>query len=104
MPYCTVLSTVPSKAEGVKLLRLLLKKKLVACGNLVGGVESHFWWKGKIDSASETLLLLKTESSRAAKVLKAIKESHPYEVPEILVLPVLKGSPSYLKWISDSLK
>lgn len=86
------------------MLRLLLEKKLVACGNLIPGVESHYWWQGKIDSAREVLLLLKTKNSRSNAVVKMIRKNHSYDVPEVIVLPVSSGNPAYLKWISDSLR
>lgn len=104
MSYCTIFTTVPSREDGVELARLLLEKKLAACANLLNGVESYFWWKGKIDSAHEGLLILKTETDKSKLAIATLKRHHPYDVPEIIVLPIEDGHPPYLKWISESLK
>lgn len=104
MAYCVILSTVASREEGANLLRLLLEKKLIACGNLVPGVESHYWWQGKIESAAEELIVIKTELAKADAVVETLRKNHSYEVPEAVVLPITSGNPTYLKWISDSLR
>lgn len=104
MPYCTIFTTVPSREDGVKLARLLVAKKLAACANLLNGVESYFWWKKKIETAYECLLIFKTEAAKSKPAISTLKKLHPYQVPEIIVLPIVDGYPPYLKWISDSLK
>jgi periplasmic divalent cation tolerance protein len=72
---------------------------LVACANIIFGVESRFWWKGRINKAKETLLILKTRRENFKRVEKEIKRIHSYEVPEIIALPIVAGSKSYLEWL-----
>lgn len=100
--FLVVLSTCASKSEGRDIIKILLKKRLVACGNIVSGVESKFWWKKKIEMARETLLVLKTERGKFKKLEDEISRLHSYDMPEIIALPVIKGSDKYLNWVSDS--
>jgi len=97
--FVIIFVTCASRKEAEKIVGTLLKKRLAACGNIVGGVESKFWWKGKIDSAKETLLILKTKASKFKAVEKEVKRLHSYDVPEIIALPIIAGSGEYLKWI-----
>ena len=94
-----VLVTFKNIAEARAITKQLLKKHLVACCNLVSGVESSFWWEGKIQREREALAILKTKKSKFDSVMREVKARHSYQVPEILALPVLKGNHSYLRWI-----
>jgi len=76
--------------------------KLIACANIVGGIESLFWWEGKIDSAKEVLLVMKTKKVLFKKLEAKVKALHSYKTPEIIALPVTAGSSAYLKWIDNS--
>jgi periplasmic divalent cation tolerance protein len=69
--------------------------------NILGGVKSRYWWKGKIEEDDEALLLLKTDASRVPKVIAALGELHPYDTPELLSLPVESGAEAYLRWVSE---
>ena len=80
----------------------LLEKKLIACANIVEGVQSVFWWQGKIDQAKETLIILKSKRSLFKKIVKTVKAYHSYEVPEVIALPIVDGNPDYLRWIDES--
>ncbi len=102
--YVTILVTTKDKKEAQQIAKGLLSAKLIACANMIEGVQSMFWWEGKIDSAKETLLVLKTKQSSFKKVEAKVRLLHSYKVPEIIALPVLAGSTDYLKWIEDSLK
>jgi periplasmic divalent cation tolerance protein len=102
--YCIVIITCPSKKEAVKVKCLLLDNRLVAGVNLIGGVGSFFWWKGKVDSASEVMLLAKTTRAKFKKIIACVTEVHPYDTPEIIAVPIIDGNKSYLAWIDDSLK
>jgi len=95
------ITTPQDKAE--KLSRKLVEEKLAACVNIVKEVDSIYWWEGKIEKDSESLLIMKTELGLLGKLVKRVKELHPYDVPEIIALPIIGGNPDYLKWISDSL-
>jgi periplasmic divalent cation tolerance protein len=99
-----VLTTVGSKAEGEKLAGLLVEKRLVACATILPGALSIYRWKDVVEKAGECLIVMKTKS-RAAPALEAeISRAHPYEVPEILSLPVSGGSPSYLAWLDSAVR
>ena len=100
--YIVVLATVGSKEEAQKIARGLLEEKLAACVNIIDGVESHFWWQGKIDSAKEALLVIKTKKELFNKLAKKVKSLHSYSVPEIIALPIVTGNTEYLNWINDS--
>jgi len=101
--FVIILVTCASKKEARLIADALLKKRLIACANIVGCVESKFWWKGKVEKAHEAMLMLKTKEDRFSDVGKAIKRIHSYDVPEIIAVPVVAGSSGYLKWISNSL-
>lgn len=100
--HIVVFVTVSSKEEAQKITQGLLQEKLVACGNSIEGVESHFWWQGTIDQAKETLLIFKTRKALFPKVVRKVKSLHSYEVPEIIALPVVGGNKQYLDWIDES--
>jgi len=80
----------------------LIKAKLAACVNIVSGVKSIFWWQGKVDSAKEALLIVKTKKSLLNRLVKTVKKLHSYDVPEIIALPIIGGNKEYLKWLNDS--
>jgi periplasmic divalent cation tolerance protein len=77
-------------------------RKKAACVNIVPRVDSLFRWKGKIDSARESLLLVKTKSSLLSEIIGLVKQAHSYEVPEIIALPIIAGSEEYLKWLDKA--
>jgi periplasmic divalent cation tolerance protein len=100
-----VLVTCASRAEARKIARLAVAAKLAACANLVSApVESIYRWKGKVESAKEFLLVIKTTRARFPALREAILRAHSYDVPEIIALPVAAGSKNYLAWIADSVK
>ncbi len=100
MKYCCIVSAVPNIKEARRLAGLLLAQKIAACIQLVPGMESHYCWKGKQERSKEVLLLIKTRTSLYVEVEKTILKHHSYEVPEIICLPIQKGSPSFLKWVA----
>jgi len=102
--YTVILVTVASKMEGKRIAQELLKKKLVACVNIAGEVESLFWWKGKIDRAKEYLLVIKSKRPKLQKIIQAVRSLHSYEVPEIICLPIIAGYKPYLNWINESIR
>lgn len=98
-----VLTTTSSAREARKLARVLLAKRAVACATLIGGVESQYWWKGKIERSGESLLLLKTGARALSSLKKLLAKHHAYQVPEFLALRVDDGLSSYLAWMADVL-
>jgi periplasmic divalent cation tolerance protein len=97
-----VLITAGSEEEARRIAKLLVKKKKAACVNIVPEVDSHFRWKGKLDSARESLLLAKTRASLFPEIINLVKEIHSYEVPEIIALPMIGGSKEYLRWLDSA--
>lgn len=77
----------------------LLKKRLAACGNIISGVESKFWWKGRADTAREVLIILKARQENFEKIEIEIKRIHSYEVPEIIAISIVAGNKEYLNWL-----
>jgi periplasmic divalent cation tolerance protein len=94
-----VLITTSSEEEAHKIAESLVNGKKAACVNIVPRVDSLFWWKDKLDSARESLLLVKTKASLFPEIISLVKEIHSYEVPEIIALPIIAGSEDYLKWL-----
>jgi periplasmic divalent cation tolerance protein len=102
--YLIVLITVPNQAEAEKVARSLLEQRLAACVNIVPQVQSLYWWQGAIQQDDELLLVVKTRTSFFEnRVIPAVRAVHPYEVPEIIALPILMGSPGYLDWLDESM-
>jgi periplasmic divalent cation tolerance protein len=97
-----ILITAGSEEEAHKIASLLVNKRKAACVNIVPGVHSLFRWKGKVDSARESLLLIKTRASLLSGIISLVKEIHSYEVPEIVALPIVGGSEDYLKWLDGA--
>ena len=104
MSYLIVFVTASSREEAVKIVRTLLEERLIACGNIVDSVSSFFWWKGEIEEEKEVLVIMKSHEKLFKKLSKRVTELHSYDVPEILALPIVDGSPSYLDWLKGCLE
>ena len=100
-----VLVTCPTLPEARKISRSLLQKHLAACVNIqISPVESIYRWKGKIETASEHLLIIKTTARRLKSLEREVRRLHSYDTPEFLVLSISSGSKAYLRWLSASCK
>ena len=99
--FAVVLVAAPNLKTARALARAALKAQLVACASLIPKIESHYWWRGKVESGAEVLLLIKTTRSKLAALERLIVAMHPYETPEILALPLSSGSQKYLRWLAD---
>lgn len=97
-----VLSTFPDADTARRAARVLVEERLAACVNLLPQVESVYRWKGAIETASETVALIKTNSWKYQPLESRIRELHPYEVPEIISLRIDSGLTEYLRWIDES--
>ena len=97
--YCVILTAVASRSAAEELARLLVTRRLAACVQITP-VTSYYVWNDQLHDDAEHLLLIKTAASRYAEIEAAILENHSYEVPEIVQLPIEKGLPAYLEWIS----
>lgn len=95
-----VLVTVPHEAAGKELALRLVEDRLVACGNILPGLTSVYRWDGEVQQEPETLVLFKTTEDRLPALKVRVAELHPYEVPELLALPVIDGHPPYLQWVT----
>ena len=93
-----VLVTIP-KAKAKAMTKLLLKKRVCACVNIISNVESFFWWQGKLNAAKEALLIIKTKKSLFSKVKGVIKANHPYKVAEIIGFEIDKINSEYSRWL-----
>lgn len=102
--YLIVLVTTTDKQEAEKLVRRLLDEKLLACANIISSVSSYFQWSGKIAKADECLVLMKSRKDLFEKLAETVKSLHSYEVPEILALPIINGSKTYMDWLESCLK
>lgn len=100
--FVVVLTTVANEDHAVRLAQALLTMRLVACVNIIPGVRSLYRFKGVLEDEREHLLVMKTAAERYEELAAAIARLHPYEVPEILALPVARGSENYLSWVSES--
>ena len=100
-----VLVTCGSRKEARRIARALVERRLAACVNEIGApVTSVYRWKGKVETAKEFLLAIKTTKKRFPALREAVRELHSYEVPEIIALPIAEGSRAYLDWIAESVK
>ncbi|MBS7251891.1 MAG: divalent-cation tolerance protein CutA [Candidatus Freyarchaeota archaeon] len=102
--YIQVFTTTEKREHGEKIARILVEKRLAGCVQIVGPVQSTYWWKGKVETSEEWLCLIKSEKSLFNELEKAIKEVHPYETPEIIAIPIVEGSKKYLEWLKSELK
>ena len=98
--FAIVLVTAPELKTARRLAKAALSARLIACANLVPKIESHYRWRGKIESSAEVLLILKTRKSKLTALEKLVVARHPYDTPEFLVLPPSAGNKKYLDWLS----
>jgi periplasmic divalent cation tolerance protein len=96
-----ILVTASSEAEAEKIAGLLLEKRKAACVSVIPRVNSRFWWQGKLDSARESLLIIKTRAALVPEITDAVKKAHSYTVPEVVALPIVGGNKDYLDWIDQ---
>jgi periplasmic divalent cation tolerance protein len=99
--FRVVLVTTPDLKTARRLARAALHQRLAACANLMPGLESHYWWRGKIESSREVLLLFKTRAARLRKLEQLILAEHPYDTPEFVVLQLTAGTERYLAWLTQ---
>lgn len=97
--YIVVFITTEAGEEAALISKVLLEQRKAACINIIDGVNSMYWWQGKIDSSHESLLMIKTRISLLQDIIQMVKEIHTNDVPEIIVLPIVGGSHDYLDWV-----
>jgi periplasmic divalent cation tolerance protein len=101
--YIQVVTTTETKADAQAIARALIEKRLAGCVQIIGPIKSTYWWQGEIETAEEWLCVIKSKQDLYEELEEAIREVHPYEVPEILAVPVIAGSKDYLRWLDDEL-
>ena len=100
--YLVALSTCPDAATADKIARALVERRLAACVNILPGLRSFYTWKGACESAEEHLLIIKTLAGVYPDLEQALRTLHPYELPEIIAVPLAAGLPDYLAWIQEN--
>lgn len=100
--HCIVLCTAPDPATAESLAQAVVAARLAACVNLIPGMRSIYRWQGAVHADNETLLLIKTRKDRFAALSAALRERHPYELPEIIAVPLSDGLPAYLAWVDQN--
>lgn len=102
--YIQITTTTETKEQAQKIAQYLVETKLAACVQITSPITSIYRWKGKVETANEWLCLIKTREELFEQVEAAIKKMHSYETPEIIAVPIVKGSKEYLTWIDDELR
>lgn len=97
--YVLVFSTCPDGHTAERIATFLIESKLAACVNIVGGIRSIYWWQDGVQQDDENLLIIKTHVDRYSAVEEAITQQHPYELPEVVQVPIHAGLERYLAWI-----
>jgi periplasmic divalent cation tolerance protein len=102
--YIQLFTTTEEKDDAERISREIVEKRLAACVQVVGPITSTYWWEEEIQKTEEWLCIMKTRSDLYHELEKAIRSIHPYEVPEIVALPIVSGSQSYLDWLEQEIK
>ena len=102
MEYCIINCTAKDKEEALKISRILVQKKLIACSNIIPSLTSVYIWNGQVNEENEVLMIMKTKTELFDKVKEEILKLHSYDVPEIIAVPIIKGSEEYLGWINEN--
>jgi uncharacterized protein involved in tolerance to divalent cations len=103
-PCQIALVTAPNRKVARQLAQAALKARVAACANLIPGVESHYWWRGKMEKSAEILIIFKTTKRHLAALETVILDIHPYDTPEFVVLALTAGNERYLQWLQASVK
>jgi periplasmic divalent cation tolerance protein len=102
MESLLALSTFPDQEVARAVVRALVEKRLIACGNILPGIDSIYRWKGEIESSSETLVLFKLPASNYDAFERELRSLHPYDLPELIAFPIERGSTDYLQWLAEN--
>jgi periplasmic divalent cation tolerance protein len=102
--YVHVFTTTWKREDAEKVARILVQKRLAGCVQIIGPIQSTYWWKNRKELAEEWLCLIKSEKSLYKELEQTIKETHAYETPEITAVPIVAGSKEYIEWLGHELK
>ena len=101
MRFLWIYVTAGSREEATTIGREVVGARLAACANVVGGMESIYWWEGEIQEDEEVVLIFKTRETLLAELIEKVKSLHSYDTPCVVALPILDGHPDYLQWLAD---
>ena len=101
LKYVQIFTTTPNKKLAKKIAETLLEKKLAACIQILGPIDSTYRWKGKLANSKEYLCLIKSKQNQAGAIFRQLKKLHTYDVPEFIVTPISGGNKEYLRWIDS---
>jgi periplasmic divalent cation tolerance protein len=101
--YIQVMTTTGNRSDAQRIAQVLVEQHLAACVQIIGPILSTYWWDDKLEQNEEFLCLIKTEVAMFDRVAAAISDVHPYDVPEILAIPVVRGNEAYLSWLSGGI-
>ena len=101
-PHVLVLTTLPADADATAFATALVEGRLAACVNLLAPMQSVYRWQGQIEQDTERQLIVKTARDRVDALWQRVREMHPYDVPEFVVLPIVDGNEAYLRWLGES--
>jgi periplasmic divalent cation tolerance protein len=87
--------------EARAMARKLVEERLAACANIIPQIESFFWWEEKVQEDKESLIILKTSQSQVERLITYVRDNHPYDVPEVITLPLAEGLPDYIDWVIE---
>src|SRR2546430_12470513 len=96
------LSTFPDRETAQRITNQLVTEKLAACANILPQIESIYHWKGKLETGNETLVFFKLSEDRQSDFQNKLRSLHPYEIPEIIFVPITSGLPEYLRWVAEN--
>lgn len=102
--HLMVITTVGNESDALRVAKSLVERRLVACVNVSAQVRSFYSWKGSLEDEAEHMLFMKTRDERFQELEKALGEIHPYDVPELIAVPIEKGSAAYLGWVDENVK
>jgi periplasmic divalent cation tolerance protein len=104
MDTLLVITNLPDRAGAERLARILVERRLAACVNVLASCHSVYHWKGAVETAEEVPLFIKTTAAQYAALERAIVEEHPYELPEVIAVPLDRGLPAYLEWVAGEIR
>ncbi len=101
--HLLVLCTCPEASTAERIARVLIESRSAACVNILPGLRSIYEWRGAVESSAETLLLIKAKTATYPAVEALVRQHHPYELPEVIAVPIVRGLAAYLDWIDERL-
>ncbi len=99
-----VVFTTAPKGKGKEIARTLVERRVAACVNVVSGVSSFYWWEGKLEADEEDLIIVKTCEEALGELEGVVREIHPYSVPELIAVPIVRGLKEYLDWVCKEVR